>query len=418
MNLRMSILKVLAISSVTCLLITACSNQSFKDQKADLEKLGDLEPILIKNEEYFKWEVEKLNEFPQKSEIEEYDLRWKDLHELDLKNESEKLFLSAFSIDTIWPSILPDSFDPQEILELNKNPGLNVRKLHEQGITGKNIGIAIIDQALLLEHEEYQPNIMLYELLHSSDTSAQMHGAAVTSIACGKNIGVAPDAKIYYISSTFGKIEENGEFEIDLKPVADGIYRVLEMNKHLPEGNKIRVISISIGLNRERMGYQEVIEAIEEAKKEGVFVITVSTEENYNFSLMGLGRHPMSDPDKNSSYEPGFFFAESFYLENDFYQGGDLLFVPMDSRTIAGFTDPKDYAFSRIGGMSWTCPWLAGMYALCVQVDPEITADEFIQIALETGHVQNIQHDGKDYKLGRIIDPEKIIEQLKNKKQG
>lgn len=416
MNIERELKKV-AVFVAICFLITACSNQKIIDHKADISKLGELKPIVVKNEEYFKMDVEELNEFPQKSELNEYDLRWKDLNKLDLTNESEKLFLSSFSTDTIWSSTLPNDFDPKAILEINKNPGLKIRKLHQKGITGKNVGIAIIDQALLLEHEEYRDNIMLYESIHSSDPSAQMHGAAVASIACGENIGVAPDAKIYYISSTFGKYGENGEFELDLNPVADGINRVLEMNKYLPEGSKIRVISISIGLDSERIGYQEVIKAIEEAKKEGVFVITVSTEENYSFSVIGLGRHPMSDPDDFSSYEPGYFYAENFYQDPRYFEEQDLLYIPMDSRTIAGFTDPKDYAFSRTGGMSWTCPWLAGMYALCVQVDPEITADDFIKIALDTGHTQSIEHEGKEYKLGKIIDPERVIERLKDKQR-
>lgn len=55
-------------------------------------------------------------------------------------------------------------------------------------------------------------------------------------------------------------------------------------------------------------------------------------------------------------------------------------------------------------------PWLAGMYALCLQADWELTPEEFIEKAFETGTVQNIEYDGKQYELGTIIDPTALVE--------
>ena len=40
-------------------------------------------------------------------------------------------------------------------MSLGRNPGLKVRELHQVGITGKGIGIGIIDTALLVDHVEY-----------------------------------------------------------------------------------------------------------------------------------------------------------------------------------------------------------------------------------------------------------------------
>ena len=41
------------------------------------------------------------------------------------------------------------------ILEAGKNPGLGVRALHDEGVTGKGVNVAIIDQNLLLDHPEF-----------------------------------------------------------------------------------------------------------------------------------------------------------------------------------------------------------------------------------------------------------------------
>lgn len=87
-------------------------------------------------------------------------------------------------------------------METGKNPGLNIRKLHQIGITGKGVGLAIIDQRLLVDHCEYKNQLRMYEEIHvAKGSGASMHGAAVASIAVGKTIGVAPDADLYFVSS-------------------------------------------------------------------------------------------------------------------------------------------------------------------------------------------------------------------------
>ena len=64
----------------------------------------------------------------------------------------------------------------------------------------------------------------------------------------------------------------------------------------------------------------------------------------------------------------------------------------MDSRTTAGPTGIEDYAFYRVGGWSWSIPYLAGTYALAAQVNPDITLEEFWDAALKTGKTIPIQH--------------------------
>lgn len=400
---------VLLISA--CFVLSSCSNGGEHMTKlADLSELGKQKPVLVKREEYSKWERGKIIEFPPLNN-DSLDVRSLDISNFDLEAYQEELQYINFDTDTVWPETLPEDFNPDEIIELGKNPGLGVRSLHEQGITGKGVNIAIIDQGLLLEHEEYQDNIMLYELLHCSDVSAQMHGPAVTSIAVGKNIGVAPDAKVYYIASTFGTFTNNG-FNEDLTAMADGIKRVLEINKVLPEDEKIRVISISKGFDEGVKGCNEVKEAIELAKETNVFVVTTSTEKNYDLFLMGLGREYEKDPEDVNSYEPGLFWAES-YFNDSFFREKKLLLAPMDSRTYASFTGVSDYAFGRSGGLSWTCPWIAGLYALCVQVQPDMTINEFIEAAYATGDTIPISNEGEELNFGTIINPVKLVESLK-----
>lgn len=342
------------------------------------------------------------------------DLRGYDLSSLELKDKINDLMYADFDSKTIWPESMPDSFNPEKIMEVGKNPGLGVKKLHEQGITGKGVSIAIIDQALLVDHEEYKDNLKMYEEIHCTDKQAQMHGPAVASIAVGKTTGVAPEADLYYIAATYGKMS-NGTFEYDFTWVAKSIDRILEVNKSLSEDKKIRVISISVGWDKSQKGYNEVVEAVNRAEKQGIFIVSSSLSDNYGYMFNGLGRKQLNSPDEISSYEPGLFWTKDYYAKYDsYYKNLEQLLIPMDSRTTASPTGNNDYVFYRNGGWSWSIPYIAGLYALACQVNPAITPDVFWEKALLTGDTIKLNNNGKEYELKKIVNPTKLIESIKN----
>ena len=187
----------------------------------------------------------------------------------------------TFNSDTVFPNTMPKGYDPDAILEAGKNPGLGIRSLHERGITGSGVGIAIIDQPLYTGHPEYSGQLALYEEIHViPDEDASMHGSAVSSIAVGKSCGVAPGAKLYYWAVNFSKKIYNMDSDDASIAFADGlavaIDRVLEVNKSLPQNEKIRVISISRGFdNLEDEGVKAFLAAVERAKKSGIFAGSV-----------------------------------------------------------------------------------------------------------------------------------------------
>jgi len=320
-------------------------------------------------------------------DIFQVDLRGYDLRALDVGGRLADLLMAHFDLGTRWPRRLPAGFDPGRIMETGKSPGLGVRKLHERGITGKGVAVAVIDQALLVDHDEYKGRLRLYEEIHNGDLRAGMHGPAVTSIAAGKTVGVAPGADIYYIAETHGQGGPNG-FKLDFTHLARAIDRIREVNRKLPDGNKIRVLSISVGWEPQHAGFKEANAAAARAQDDGIFVVSMSLQRTSGgrFALQGLGRGPLDDPDALSSAKPGHWWTDTFYTGRYAPAPGvEYLLVPMDSRTTAGPTGPEDYAFYRVGGSSWTAPWIAGLYALACQVDPGVTPEAFWKAALETG---------------------------------
>ncbi|MBN1938583.1 MAG: S8/S53 family peptidase [Candidatus Aminicenantes bacterium] len=315
------------------------------------------------------------------------DLRSYDLSGWDLGSKGADLVSADFDSRTKWPGRLPDGFDPVRMMDLGRNPGLGVRSLHERGITGRGIGIAIIDQTLLTDHVEYRDRLRLYEEIGLDLYPAQIHGPAVASIAAGKTVGVAPEADLYYIASFFGS-GTAGEFSRDFTFSAQAVDRLLEVNRTLPRKNRIRVISLSIGWDPREKGYAEMCAAVDRAKEAGIFVVSSSLTPTYGDKLRfhGLGREPPADPDAAASYGPGSWWEDQFYSSGGGpAKGVETLLIPMDSRTMAGPTGAVDYVFYRNGGWSWSIPYIAGLYALSCQVDPEITPEIFWAKALETG---------------------------------
>ncbi len=346
------------------------------------------------------------------------DLRSFDLSRANLRDKPDTLRRASFDERTKWPpaSALPEGFDPAKIMALGKNPGLGVRRLHQQGITGRGVGVAIIDQTLLVDHQEYGDRLRLYE--ETDDIvkgwrNVQMHGPAVASLAVGKTVGVAPEADLYYIATARG-----GDGK-DFGYLARSIRRILAVNERLPADRKVRTIAMQIGWGPKVKGYKELMAATAQAKAVGMLVVCSSIEEVHGFKFHGLGRDSLADPDRFESYRPGCWWAERFHGANArakrFYAG--RLLIPMDCRTTACPQSRTGYVFYWEGGWSWSIPYIAGLYALAVQTDPAITPERFWKLALGTGQTIRLKSGNKQVPFGPIVNPPRLINAIRDKAQ-
>lgn len=367
---------------------------------------------------FHRGKLDKLPTYNPKAEkYSEIDLRCYDLSSLSIKDNLNDLMMSTFDNKTKWPKELPPSFDPGHIMELGKNPGLGIRSLHKKGITGKGVSLGIVDQGLLISHEEYKDRLQVYQEVHCLDNQAAMHGAAVASIAAGKTVGVAPEADIYYIGCTvLDPVDDRTKIEVDFKYVAQSIHRLMEMNRSLPKEKKLRVIFAAIGWrDLERKNAAMAYDAVLKAKEEGVLVITSSLPMTHNLRFCGLNRDPLADPEKFTSYSLGSFLLWNNGLESILKEDNTrTLLIPMDSRCTASPTGDSDYVFYREGGWSWVIPYIAGLYALACQVKPDIKPDVFWNEALNVGDILEIEQNGRKHCLGKIINPERLILRLTN----
>jgi hypothetical protein len=306
---------------------------------------------------------------------------------LDLRDQLSSLGKWTFDSRTVWPGAdrLPAGFDPARLLEEGKNPGLGVRKLHTAGIVGKGVGIAIIDQPLLRDHEEYKDAVVKYTEVDVAGVGPQMHGPAVASIAVGKTCGVAPGASLYYFAVPMWKWVQN-------EPWAEELERVVALNRGLTNTPKIRVVSISLGAFSERPNPSRWKQAVKKAEDEGILVVTCDPA----FLRLATLKRNESSPDPGpADYRRGLFGSPSA-----------VLCAPAANRTIASLWGPHSYTYDRTGGMSWTVPYLAGVAALAWQIDPSIKPHEMLELWQSTVARTS---------AGRVIDPVAMIETVKGK---
>ena len=339
------------------------------------------------------------------------DVRSCDMSAWDLTQYTAQELADVISFDskTKFPpkKKLPKGFSPKKILQNGKNPGLGVYDLHSQGITGKGVSMAIIDQNLLLNHREYASNVIFYEEdPFWKGMEASMHAPAVVSVAAGKRVGVAPQAQVFAFAANF-QTDDSGIFDAGL--IAGTLRRVAELNAQLPPKQKIRVVSISRGFDPRDHGSKEFEEAQKALEQNGVAVFTTN-------DIFTLNRtHSLDNPENVSAYcRPPYWFEKRDvgHLSNNTQD----IFVPTAFRAIASPTGSADYVHYSNGGLSWGVPYVAGLYALGVQVYPQLTKEIFVKTALETSVVRSCQYEGVSFSA-RLVNPQALIDRLEQLKK-
>ena len=348
----------------------------------------------------------------------QWDIAGKDVSALELKDRAKELSYATFDSDTKWATALPAGFDPAITLEAGKNPGLGIRQLHSQGVDGRGIGIGIIDQRLDPEHQEFSDRLAFYADIGNFfwRSGIQMHGPAVASLAAGRSVGVAPGAKLYFVSTFLYRaecIEANRGLQgcpVTYEYYARALDLLVQLNKTLPPAGKIRVVSISRGFKAEDQGYAEMMAALKRAKQDGIFVLTTSlaSPAEYGLAFHGLGRAADADPDDAQSYIPDLWEDEAVM-----FSSAPKLLVPIDNRTYASRRNRMAYEYGGTGGWSWAAPYLAGLYALAAQVKPDVTPDQFWQTALSTGDARKMTVGGRERLLRTIVNPRRLIDRLR-----
>jgi hypothetical protein len=304
-------------------------------------------------------------------------------------------------IKTFWfnaGTVFPGSEEiASEIYENGKNPGLGVRALHERGITGRGVKVAIIDQNLARPyHSEYRDRIIEYFDVGTDQPaeSGSMHGPAVASLLVGQSCGTAPDAELYYAAAP--------SWTGDSAFYAEALRRIIEINQALPKGEKIRVVSVSAAPSGEGSPFSKNLsewdEAVEEAQSEGILVLDCRNDNETG--IVAPGYYEPDSPEDVSLFTTG-FPQQPFGDKID-----HAIFVPVSYRTTAEqySSSCESYQYTGQGGLSWGIPYAAGVLALGWQTDPTLDNDEILALLFETAYT--------DKNGNKIIDPPAFIAKI------
>jgi serine protease AprX len=322
------------------------------------------------------------------------DVRWKDMSYLDLTGKSDLLQTLRFNEKTIWPARkqMPEGDSPAQLMVNGMNPGLGVRELHRQGITGKGVNVAIIDQPLYLDHPEYAGKIIAYHDVGCKSESS-MHGPAVASLFVGSECGTAPGARVFFVAAP--------SWTKDSAFPAKALQWLIDQNEKLSAADKIRVVSVSGApsgpgslFNKNQEMWDE---ACRLAEQKGILVLDCTKHRGF----IGPCYYDANDPENVSKCIPGFPGIGGRMSTTK------LLLVPCSPRTTAEEYDKGkcSYQYCGRGGLSWSIPYCAGVLALGWQLNPKLNAQQMKDILFQSAYVNK---DG-----AQIIDPKNFIQKIK-----
>lgn len=288
----------------------------------------------------------------------------------------------SWTDSVIWPSAekLPNGINPAQILQDSKKP-FGITDAHNSGKTGRGVSIAIIDQRLNREHDEYADRIKYYDVGdgYQDKNGIDYHGSLVAGCAVGKTTGTAPDADLYYFAAPMIKINDDNKRIITREYVNDALKKLLALNKTLPENQKIHFVSCSWG-SRTDLFTAETDALFRQCEADGMMILGGAYK-----SLSTIQCDPRY-PNKNKYGRIG---------------------IPTDGKTSPFWLG--GYAYTRAGGSSSTFPYIAGVFASATQGN---------QIFFTR---PNWQDDLKDILIstatesengGKIINPDAIVREV------
>jgi hypothetical protein len=398
------------------------------------------------------------------------DWAGKDASGVDFSDSAALLPTMTFDGATIWPesSKMPQEVTPDEIMEQGRYLGLGLGALHEQGIDGQGVSVAIIDKPLSPSHEAFAANMTYIDVNPemSASVTSDSHGAACAGILTGRD-GVAPGAHLYYFA-----IVDDGQPYLRFN---EAMNRLLELQEELPDEGKIKVVSVSLGVDPQSVegnvgGAADWLKTIAKAEEGGIIVVYPGMS---GLQYTGAGCIPGQDRDDPNEYDLWSWNAvkagvaakldkagantwdkareelirlltkdptldvlqadaiEAFIYLLGVYRGSmiydmwkqamantlpEALAVPADFLTVPSVSSDNAYAYLGAGGINWSTPYLAGLLALGLQARPDSTGSDMYLALKDTASTVGVQGDTPTGQATmQLVNPPAFIQRLRSK---
>lgn len=308
--------------------------------------------------------VRRAAEIPAVGGVKPWTEWWQELGRIssDLSHSPGLAYSLTIGDNTVFSGGVPEGYDPHALMEWGRDPGLGVRVLHASGFTGKGAVIAYIDQPVSPREEFDGDNI---HVINTGKAASSMHGPGALSLLAGKTIGTAPEAEVYF----FGCDSGDGSAQLHQ---ADALYRVIALNETLPQGEKITMVGFSDNIDSAEAYTAEFRAAVKACERAGIMVwfcweygaasFLPFADKNIPYNLM---------PDQGNGTAPA------------------LVYVPVSGRTAVNGVGDAHYVYYSTAGLSWAMPYVMGLYAIALSIDPTLTRDELRKYLAATSYTFN-----------------------------
>lgn len=307
----------------------------------------------------------------------------KDVSNINMDGLSTAKFSKlCFDENTIFSEEQKIKFNPQKLLELKKSFLSSMKELKEIGLDGTGINVGIIDSEFNFQHDEFcdgegNSRIKINKTFYNHDSMPEwegFHGKTVTSIGFGKNCGIACNSNIYL----FCKNPEayNDEIECIIEERESILKYILENNI------KLDVISMSFGMENTKtyLKYKNVFEA------RGCTLI----DSGVFFESFTYGNYENNEIALNDAFQIMYDNIDKFSdkRKQKLEKMRNNILIPAGGRTYLQVGN-NGYMYNGFGSASWAIPEAAGIFAICKQLDPNISYDKFVEIVKDTSLINS-----------------------------
>ncbi len=248
---------------------------------------------------------------------------------------------------------------------------------------GEGIITAVIDEGIDIDHNDLRENIIGFANFNDPNSnyptskSGKWHGTACAGLMCATEndtgvVGVAPGSKLYAVRYSDNKISQD----------------IAAFDYLMKQG--VSVISNSWGSYRKLDSYDEIFKTLAQKGRNGKGILIFFASGNDGRSLDDAGINDESESKYvvsigSSTHKDTIASYSNYGSSLDFLAPGGIMsgqLVTTDAMGEKGYTD-WNYNFNFIG-TSASAPIAAGVAALILSVNPDLTRDEVIEILAKT----------------------------------
>ena len=300
--------------------------------------------------------------------------------------------VTLYSNQPILTKISDLNIKPLDFLPNESIGEINLNEIHERGVTGKGIKVAVIDNALVKPNNklDIKSNYSIDDRILYGD-----HATACASIIKSREFGIAPDCELYSLSTNDNTVSIEAS-----KKVADCIKWCVNKG--------IDIVSISLGIGEEAH-LSELEEACMYAYSKGVIIVAGAgnngnekNDDMFDIKIPGSYAHTIcvSNVDRSTGK-----------ISEVSSRGYGIDFAGYGDGNKAYNTKGETYLFK---GTSSATPYIAGCIALIKQQLPQLNMLEVYDILKE--NAIKIDNNIKSTKYGYgLIKPMLIPKDYKYK---